>query len=57
MIGAVPHLGFIVAAYLVTALVLCAVVTGILLDGRTQARLLAELERRARGEPSEGEER
>jgi heme exporter protein CcmD len=41
---AVPHIGFIVAAYGVTALVLAVMVAAVLLDGRAQARLLARLD-------------
>ena len=39
------HLGFIVAAYGVTAAVLCVTVAAVLLDGRAQRRSLARLER------------
>ena len=47
--SAIPHLGFIVAAYGVTVLVLGATVLAIVLDGRTQKRLLARLEAAAPG--------
>ena len=40
------HAGFIVAAYLATAVVLAAMVFWILLDGRSLRRKLAELEAR-----------
>ncbi len=40
----VPHIGFIVAAYAVTAVVLLGLVAAILVDGRAQRRLLAQLE-------------
>lgn len=43
----IPHLGFIVAAYGVTLVVLGGTVLAILLDGRSQKRLLAKLEQRA----------
>ena len=43
--SAIPHLGFIVAAYGVTVLVLGGTVLAIVLDGRTQKRALARLER------------
>jgi heme exporter protein D len=42
----VTHAGFIVAAYLVTALVLAGLVGWIVLDGRALRRRLAELEAR-----------
>ncbi len=42
----VPHLGFIVAAYAVTAAVLVAMTAAVILDGRAQRRLLARLEGR-----------
>lgn len=42
----VQHLGFIVAAYAVTAMVLSGMVAAVLLDGRAQRRLLARLEDR-----------
>ncbi len=41
-----PHAGFIIAAYLVTAVVLAVTVVWIVLDGRLQRRRLAELEAR-----------
>jgi heme exporter protein D len=40
------HTGFIVAAYLSTAIVLAALVGWILLDGRSLRRKLADLEAR-----------
>lgn len=45
----VEHLGFIVAAYLVTAVMLLATVAALLLDLRTQKRLLKQF-----GEPEGG---
>jgi heme exporter protein D len=42
----VTHAGFIVTAYLVTALVLAGLVGWIVLDGRALRRRLAELEAR-----------
>ncbi len=41
----VPHLGFIVAAYGATALVLVATLAAVLLDGRAQRRMLERLDR------------
>ncbi len=52
-----PHAGFIIAAYMVTLVVLVVLVAWIVLDGRLQRRRLAELEARgirrrsARGTP------
>ncbi len=40
------HGGFILAAYLVTAIVLVGVLLWIVLDGRSQQRRLADLEAR-----------
>jgi heme exporter protein D len=40
------HTGFILAAYLATAIVLAAVVGWIVIDGRSLRRKLAELEAR-----------
>jgi heme exporter protein D len=40
------HTGFIVAAYLATAIVLAALIGWILLDGRSLRRTLGELEAR-----------
>lgn len=40
------HAGFIVAAYLTTAVVLVALILWIVADGRTQRRRLADLEAR-----------
>ena len=44
-----PHLGFILAAYGVTALVLVATTLAILLDGRAQKRMLARIDHRPNG--------
>ncbi|WP_237477470.1 heme exporter protein CcmD [Lichenibacterium dinghuense] len=44
---AVPHLGFIVAAYAVTVLVVGGAVAAVLLDGRALRRALERLEARA----------
>ena len=41
----VPHLGFILAAYSVTALVLGGTALAVLMDGRALRRQLARLER------------
>ena len=43
---AIPHLGFIVAAYAVTMLVLVGAAGAILLDGRALRRDLARMEAR-----------
>ena len=43
----VPHIGFIVAAYAITALVLLGTIAAVLVDGRRQTRLLSRLERPA----------
>ena len=43
-----PHIGFIVAAYSLTAFVLIGLVTATILDGRTQRRALARLEQQGR---------
>ena len=40
------HAGFIIAAYLVTAVVVGVMIVWIILDGRLQRRRLAELEAR-----------
>ena len=40
---AIPHLGFIVAAYAVTVAVLGGAILVLVLDRRTQVRLLARL--------------
>lgn len=40
----IPHIGFIVAAYAVTAVVLLGAIAAVLVDGRRQTRLLAALE-------------
>ncbi len=42
----IPHIGFILAAYGITAIVLVGMVAAVLIDGRNQARLLAKLEAR-----------
>jgi heme exporter protein D len=44
---AVPHIGFILAAYAVTAFVLLGLGAAVLLDGRGLRRALAGLEARA----------
>ena len=41
----IPHIGFIVAAYAVTTLVLVGAAVAILLDGRALRRALARMER------------
>ena len=41
----IPHLGFIVAAYALTTVLLAGTVIAVILDGRTQRRTLARLER------------
>jgi heme exporter protein D len=41
-----PYGGFILAAYLLTAVVLIGLLVWIVLDGRTQRRRLAELDAR-----------
>ena len=46
MIGEGAHLGYIVAAYAVTAVVIAAMVALIVRDGHIQRRRLAELEAR-----------
>ena len=43
-----PHLGFIVAAYLLTSAVLIGLVAAVVHDGRTQRRALARLEQAGR---------
>jgi heme exporter protein D len=40
------HMGFIVAAYAVTAIVIGALIAWVMLDYRTQQRTLAELDKR-----------
>ncbi len=40
------HAGFIIASYLVTVVVIVAMIAWIVLDGRLQRRRLAELEAR-----------
>ncbi len=45
--SAIPHIGFIVAAYAVTTVVMLAMVVTVVLDGRALRRLLAKLETRA----------
>ncbi len=44
--SSIPHIGFIVAAYGVTVVVLGATIAALVLDGRTQQRMLARLEAR-----------
>ncbi len=46
MIAEGAHLGFIVAAYAVTAVVLVGIVAWIVVDGRSQRRRIADLEAR-----------
>ena len=46
----IPHLGFILAAYAVTTILLAATVVAVILDGRAQRRTLARLERATRTE-------
>ena len=41
-----PHAGFIVAAYVATAVVIAGLVAWVMLDYRAQRRALAELEAR-----------
>jgi heme exporter protein D len=43
---ATNHLGFIVAAYAVTAIVIAALIAWVMLDYRTQQRTLVELDKR-----------
>lgn len=56
---AIPHFGFILAAYGFTALVLGSTLVAIVIDGRAQKRMLAQLERRSAkyraGSPEIGE--
>ncbi len=42
----IDHIGFILAAYGVTAVVLVAMIAAVLLDGRAQRRILARIEGR-----------
>lgn len=49
MDGLGPHGGFILAAYLATALILAGLAAAILLDRRAQRRALAALEERGAG--------
>ncbi len=49
----IPHIGFIVAAYAVTAVVMLAMAIAVVLDGRAQRRLLAKLETRSEARPAE----
>ncbi|WP_332698974.1 heme exporter protein CcmD [Bosea sp. (in: a-proteobacteria)] len=51
--GLGPHGGFILAAYLASALILCGLAAAILLDRRAQRRALAVLEQRGIGRRSE----
>ena len=46
-----PHAGFIVAAYLVTGLVLAGAVLAVVLDHRAQRRALARLQSAAADRP------
>lgn len=43
-----PHLGFILASYAVTGIVLAGLIAWVLVDGRRQSRAIAALDRRAR---------
>ena len=52
--SAVPHLGFIVAAYAVTALALGGTIVMLVLDRRAQSRLIARF---GRAPDSLGDER
>lgn len=47
--GGIDHLGFIVAAYAVTIVVLAVLIGWIVLDGRRLRRQLARLEKRGYG--------
>lgn len=47
--GGIEHLGFIVAAYAVTIVVLAALLAWIIADGRRLKRQLARLEERGYG--------
>lgn len=46
MTGLGPHAVFIIASYAIVALVIAGLIAWIVVDGRTQARRLAELEAR-----------
>ena len=51
-----PHAAFIIAAYLITALVLLGLIAWVIADRRAQARALADLEARGvrrRSEPAQ----
>jgi heme exporter protein D len=51
-----PHAGFIVAAYLVTALVVLGLIVWVIADRRAQTRALADLDARGvrrRSEPAQ----
>ncbi len=48
---AIPHIGFILAAYGVTAVVLVGLVAGVLRDGQVLRRALDRLEARGGREP------
>lgn len=48
------HLGFIVAAYAVTAVVLAGLIAWVLVDGRIQKAALADLDRRGARRADEG---
>ena len=49
----VPHIGFIVAAYAVTALVVGGAVAAVLIDRRALRRALERLERQGAGRGAE----
>jgi heme exporter protein D len=49
-----PHAGFIVAAYLATAVVIAALILWVIADHGAQRRALAELERRGVARRSAG---
>lgn len=53
MLALGPHGGFILAAYLASALILLGLAAAILLDRRTQRRALAAIEQRGAGRRSE----
>jgi heme exporter protein D len=51
-----PHAAFIVAAYLITALVVAGLIVWVIADNRAQARALAELDARGVRRRSESAE-
>jgi heme exporter protein D len=51
---AVPHAGFILAAYVAAALVVAVLIGWVALDYRAQQRRLAELEARGVTRPGDG---